>query len=174
MERPRRGHFGTGLITRQNDVLKRIAFSLSLSARGCMYDEVTHALERKTGRRARRSCPEIPPVRDRPALEGDPQGPPRPQANPNSSLIPVSFLTGPTSLTSTSSVRGRKDAALFRGRCLAEAISRGYAGVQNEKASQWAEQVSRNPRGRQSEDPLLGQLEWTGCWRPFAAALLKR
>jgi hypothetical protein len=66
----------------------------------------------------------------------------------------------------------RDDAALFRGRCLAEAISRGYAGVQDEKTSQWAEQVSRNLRGKQSEDLVLGdklvsesersQLEWAG------------
>ena len=64
------------------------------------------------------------------------------------------------------------DAALFRGRCLAEAISRGYTGVQDEKTAQWAEDVSRNLRGKQSEDLVLGdklvsesersQLEWAG------------
>jgi hypothetical protein len=64
------------------------------------------------------------------------------------------------------------DAALFRARCLAEAISRGYAGVQDEKTVRWAEKVSRDLRGKQSEDLVLGdqlvsesergQLEWAG------------
>lgn len=66
----------------------------------------------------------------------------------------------------------RDDAALFRARCVAEAVCRGYAGVQDENTMRWAEQVSRNLRGKQSEDLVLGdklvsesdrsQLEWAG------------
>ncbi|UWZ82607.1 hypothetical protein [Occallatibacter riparius] len=50
--------------------------------------------------------------------------------------------------------------------------SAGYAGVQDEKTPQWAEHVSRNLRGKQNEDLVLGdklvseaergQLEWAG------------
>lgn len=77
----------------------------------------------------------------------------------------------------------RNDAALFRGRCLAEAISRGYAGVQDEKTSQWAEQVSRNLRGKQNEDLVLGdklvsesergQLEWAGLLATLRCGFLE-
>jgi hypothetical protein len=76
----------------------------------------------------------------------------------------------------------RDDAALFRARCLAEAISRGYAGVQDEKTAQWAEQVSRNLRGKQSEDLVLGdklvsesergQLEWAGLLATMRSGFL--
>jgi hypothetical protein len=83
------------------------------------------------------------------------------------------LLFNRTDLADVDLIRIARDgAALFRARCLAEAISRGYAGVQDEKTAQWAERVSADLRGKQSEDLVLGdklvsesargQLEWAG------------
>jgi hypothetical protein len=88
-------------------------------------------------------------------------------------VVDPGLLFNGTDLAEVEVIRtARNDAALFRGRCLAEAISRGYAGIQDEKTAQWAEDVSRNLRGKQSEDLVLGdklvsesergQLEWAG------------
>lgn len=66
----------------------------------------------------------------------------------------------------------RDDASVFRARCLAEAISRGYTSPQDEQTTRWAEDVAEKLRGKQSEDLVLGeklvsesdraQLEWAG------------
>jgi hypothetical protein len=88
-------------------------------------------------------------------------------------VIDPGLLFNGTDLADVELIRvALNDAALFRGRCLAEAINRGYAGVQDEKTAQWAEEVSRNLRGKQNEDLVLGdqlvsesergQLEWAG------------
>jgi hypothetical protein len=85
---------------------------------------------------------------------------------------PDDLLNG-TLLVDTDLVRIARDgASLFRSRCLAEAISRGYTAPQDENTTKWAEGVSRDLRGKQSEDLVLGdrlvsesergQLEWAG------------
>lgn len=61
-----------------------------------------------------------------------------------------------TELADISLIRSaREDAALFRLRCRAEEISRGYVQPENEQVAQWAEELSEELKGNQDEDLLL-------------------
>jgi len=51
---------------------------------------------------------------------------------------------------------GRKAAQHYFYRCLAESISRGYYEAKDEKAKEWAVDLTRSLEGRQGEDLLIG------------------